>query len=141
MTFLRDRSVASGKIIGGHSGKGPGPEIMGASTLTGDKVVNGVGETLGEIREIMLDVPTGRIAYVVLEFGGFLGLGDKLFAVPWNALTLDADNECFILNVDKDRLKHAPGFDKDHWPAMAQAEWATEVHRFYNAEPYWRYHS
>src|SRR6266545_4609381 len=65
--------------------------VMGASTLTGDSVRNPAGEDLGKIEEIMIDVPTGRVAYAVLSFGGFLGLGDKLFAVPWGNLTLDED--------------------------------------------------
>jgi sporulation protein YlmC with PRC-barrel domain len=140
MTFTSGQFRAAGRIIGGHKGEGPGPEIMGASTLTGDAVVNALGENLGAIREIMLDVPNGRIAYAVLEFGG-LGLDDKLFAVPWNALTLDADNKCFILSIEKERLRDAPGFDKDHWPQLIQSEWAMQLHRFYNAEPYWRYDS
>src|SRR5665213_4459357 len=91
---------------------GPGPEVMGASTLAGDAVVDRNGDSLGEIKEIMVDVPTGRVAYAVLSFGGFLGLADKLFAVPWSALTLDTDNKQFILDVDKDRLNDAPGFDQ-----------------------------
>jgi len=80
-------------------------KVMGASTLTSDEVRNQSGEDLGKIEEIMLDVPSGRIAYAVLSFGGFLGIGDKLFAVPWQALQLNEDDKCFILNVSKDRLK------------------------------------
>lgn len=120
-----------------RSGSGPGPQVMAADTLTGDEVVNAAGESLGEINHIMLDVPSGRIAYAVLSFGGFLGMGDKLFAIPWSALTLDTEQNHFVLNVDKERLKGAPGFDKDHWPSMAQEQWAAEVHRFYGANPYW----
>jgi hypothetical protein len=73
----------------------------------------------------------------VLSFGGFLGVGDKLFAVPWRALKLDTDNKCFILDVDKDRLRDAPGFDKDHWPSMADTQWASKVHSYYGTRPYW----
>jgi sporulation protein YlmC with PRC-barrel domain len=128
-------------ISGGFDNRsGPGPQIMSASTLTGDEVVNQEGEDLGEIDHIMIDVPTGKIAYAVLSFGGFLGVGEKLFAVPWSALTLDADNRQFVLDIDKERLKDAPGFDKEHWPQMAQADWATEVHNFYGAKPYWERH-
>lgn len=116
---------------------GPGPEIMSASTLDGEKVVNSAGEDLGKIEDIMLDVTAGRIAYAVLSFGGFLGMGDKLFAIPWSALTLDVANKCFILDVPKERLEDAPGFDKDHWPAMAERSWATEVHAYYEVSPYW----
>jgi PRC-barrel domain len=110
---------------------------MAADTLEGDDVVNAQGEDLGVIKSIMIDVPSGRVAYAVLSSGGFLGIGDKLFAIPWNALTLDADNKCFVLNIDKERLKNAPGFDKDHWPSMADQRWATEVHSYYQTRPYW----
>ena len=106
-------------VGGGRPGKGPGPEVMAADTLEGDRVVNAAGETLGKIRDIMIDVPSGRVAYAVLSVGGLAGIGDKLFAIPWAALILDADNHCFVLNVDKEKLKNAPGFDKDHWPSMA----------------------
>lgn len=116
---------------------GPGPRLMTASTLEGDKVVNRQGEDLGEIDEIMLDVPSGRIAYAVMASGGFLGIGNKLFAIPWSALTLDTDNKCFVLDVDKQRMESAPGFDKDNWPAMADHEFGSQVHTYYGARPYW----
>jgi sporulation protein YlmC with PRC-barrel domain len=116
---------------------GPGPEIMDAATLIGDTVVNSSGEDLGKIEAIMLDVTSGRIAYAVLSFGGFLGMGAKHFAIPWSALTLDAGERRFILGVSKDRLQNAPGFDKEHWPSMADRTWATEVHAYYNVTPYW----
>jgi sporulation protein YlmC with PRC-barrel domain len=116
---------------------GPGPRLMTASTLEGDRVVNRQGEDLGEIDEIMLDVPRGRIAYAVMSSGGFLGMGDKLFAIPWSALTLDTDNKCFVLDVDKQRLQEAPGFDKDNWPNTADPEFDTRVHTYYGARPYW----
>ena len=85
----------------------------------------------------MLDMRSGRIAYAVLSFGGFLGMGEKLFAVPWNALTLDTDNKRSILNVEKDRLKDAPGFDNDNWPDMADTTWATGIHDYYGTQPYY----
>ena len=132
-------NIPSDKIVGSKvRGDGPGPEVMGASTLSGDSVVDRAGENLGQIKELMVDVPTGRVAYAVLSFGGFLGMGDKLFAVPWSALTLDADNKQFILDVDRERLKDAPGFDKNHWPSMAQSTWATTVYKFYGVDPYWQ---
>jgi hypothetical protein len=116
--------------------EGPGPELMGADTLLGNDVVNHLDEDLGDIKEIMLDMRNGRVAYAVLSFGGFLGMGDKLFAVPWNALTLDTENKCFRLNVEKSRLENAPGFDKDDWPDMADTTWANEVHSYYGTTPY-----
>lgn len=126
------------RIVGGEPNiSGPGPQVMAADTLEGDDVVNLQGENLGEIEHIMIDVPSGRVAYGVLSFGGVMGIGDKLFAIPWSALTLDADRECFVLDVDKGKLKNAPGFDKDHWPSMADRTWGEQVHTFYNQRPYW----
>jgi sporulation protein YlmC with PRC-barrel domain len=114
---------------------GPGPALMGADTLLGDSVVNGANEDLGDIKEIMLDMNTGQVAYAVLAFGGFLGMGEKLFAVPWQALHLDTVNHRFVLDVDKERLQSAPGFDKDAWPDMANAQWANQIHAFYGTDP------
>ena len=116
---------------------GPGPEVMDANTLAGDTVVNPAGEDLGKIKAIMLDVAHGRVAYAVLSFGGFLGAGNKLFAIPWKALTLDPVEKRFVLDASKERLEAARGFDKDHWPAMVDREWATDLHTFYDVEPYW----
>jgi sporulation protein YlmC with PRC-barrel domain len=117
--------------------QGPGPEIMGADTLVGNDVFNHKDEDLGDIKEIMLDMRTGRVGYAVLSFGGFLSVGEKLFAVPWNALVLDTKHKRFVLNVEKDRLKGAPGFDKDKWPDMADQSWAREIHSYYGTQPYW----
>jgi sporulation protein YlmC with PRC-barrel domain len=126
------------RVVGGRGNlSGPGPGVMAADTLQGDKVVNRQGESLGEIEDIMLDVPSGRIAYAVLSFGGVMGIGDKLFAIPWDALTLDADQHCFVLDIDQERLRNAPGFDKDHWPAMADRMWGEQVYSYYNVRPYW----
>ena len=114
---------------------GPGPALMGADTLIGDSVVNAQEEDLGDIKEIMLDMQTGQVAYAVLAFGGFLGMGEKLFAVPWQALHLDTVNKRMVLNVDKERLKNAPGFDKDAWPDMSDMSWASGIHSFYGTDP------
>ena len=116
--------------------KGPGPELMSAGTLIGDNVYNLKDESLGEIKEIMLDTRSGRVAYAVLSFGGFLGMGDKLFAVPWNALVLDSANKRFTLNVEKSRLESAPGFNKDQWPNMADQAWANGIHSYYGTKPW-----
>ena len=112
---------------------------LSASTMVGDKVRNLEGEDLGKIEEIMIDVEHGRVAYAVLSFGGFLGIGNKLFAVPWSALTLDAENKAFVLEMDKEMLEEAPGFDKDDWPDTVQDDrtWLSSVYEFYHRQPYW----
>ncbi|MDP4535778.1 PRC-barrel domain-containing protein [Alkalimonas collagenimarina] len=115
---------------------GPGPHLMGADTLIGNDVYNQKDESLGDIKEIMLDVTNGKVSYAVLSFGSFLGMGEKLFAVPWDALTLDTENKRFVLNVDKDTLSDAPGFDKKHWPNMADKTWTKSVDTYYaNTRP------
>jgi sporulation protein YlmC with PRC-barrel domain len=110
---------------------GPGPELMSAHTLRGEDVVNRKSEALGNVKEIMIDMHSGKVAYAVMSFGGFLGVGSKLFAVPWEALTLDSQHKRLILNIDKEQLENAPGFDKDHWPDMADPTWADAVHSYY----------
>lgn len=112
------------------------PRLMRADTLIGENVYNPEGIELGEIKDIMLDVKAGTIAYAVLSFGGFLGIGDKLFAIPWKALHPDEVYKRFILNVDKERLKSAPGFDKDKWPDMADPTWQNKVQSYYGAKPF-----
>jgi len=111
--------------------------VLSASTLKGDKVVNLQGEDLGSIEEIMIDLERGRVAYAVLSFGGFLGMGDKLFAIPWEALTVDTSEKRLVLNVDKELLKRAPGFDKSNWPDMTDRAWGTELYGYYGYKPYW----
>jgi sporulation protein YlmC with PRC-barrel domain len=116
-------------VDNGH--KGPGPELMGAKTLIGDHVHNLQNEHLGEIKEFMLDTRTGKVAYAVLSSGGMLSLGEKLFAVPFEALTLDTANKRLTMDVPKERIENAPGFDTDHWPDMADPQWAEELHGYY----------
>jgi len=105
--------------------------LMSASTLSGDDVKNVQGETLGHVKDIMLDTENNRVAYYVLSFGGLLGVGDKLFAIPPEALKLNTNDNCFILNIDKDLLKKAEGFDKDQWPDMADANFRVNLYRHY----------
>lgn len=105
--------------------------LLSAGTLAGTPVTNMAGEDLGHIEEIMLDLRTGNVAYVVVSFGGILGIGSKLFAVPWQALQIDQDNEQVIMNVDRELLENAPGFDDDNWPQTAEPAWLGEVYTYY----------
>ena len=109
---------------------------IGTSTLVGSDVYNYDDEHIGDVKEIMLNLFTGEIAYVVLSFGGIFGLGEKLFAIPWKAYTLDSTHQTLILNESKERLENAPGFDKECWPNMAEKGWINEVHTFYETRVY-----
>lgn len=113
-----------------------------ASTIIGTNVVNPEGEPLGDVKEIVIDPRTGRVAYAVVSFGGFLGLGKKLFAIPFSALEYNVTRSElygseYILHVSKERLESAPGFDSDHWPLMSDEKWHRDIHKYYERMPYW----
>jgi hypothetical protein len=131
-------TAAEGTRIGDGDGDRTGRFVMSSDDLVGDRVVNAANEDLGTVEHIMIDVATGRVAYAVLAFGGVFGLGEKLFAIPWAALTLEAEHRRFVMSIDKERLERAPGFDKDHWPVMADAPWAQRIHDYYGVRPYWK---
>jgi sporulation protein YlmC with PRC-barrel domain len=111
--------------------------VLSASSLKGDNVVNHQGEALGKIEEIMIDLDRGRIAFAVLSFGGFLGMGDKLFAIPWQAFSVDTIQKRLVLNTKKELLEKATGFDKSNWPNMADPTWGSTVYGYYGYKPYW----
>ena len=105
--------------------------IVKADDVVGVKVKNAQNEDLGEVEAVMLDKHDGYVHYVVLSFGGFLGMGEKLFAMPWEIFSYDDDEDCFIINVDKEKLKNSPGFDKDHWPNMSDTTWSQGVRDYF----------
>lgn len=107
------------------------PRFLSASTLNGDAVKNHKDESLGDLKDIMIDTTTGKVAYAVLSFGGILGMGEKLFAVPWQALVVDGENKQLLLEMDKEYLKNAPGFDKDHWPDFADQKFTDKMNAYY----------
>src|ERR1035437_8034703 len=111
--------------------------VPAKKTVIGSKVVNAQNEDLGKIEDLVLDAGAGRIAYAVLSFGGFLGMGDKYFAIPWNAFLFNLKENRAVLNVDKKKLESAPGFDKDNWPNMADSTWGTSIYTHYGYTPYW----
>ena len=113
-----------------------GIRMLSATTLIGDDVRNPDGEDLGTVKDLVIDLRNGRTAYAVLDFGGFLGIGNKLFAVPFEAMTVNTVEKHIILDVDKERLENAPGFDKNDWPQHANYDFVDEVHRYYGLAPY-----
>jgi hypothetical protein len=111
------------------------PRFLSASALVGAHVRNPQDESLGDLKDFMLDAESGKIAYGVLSFGGVLGIGNKLFAIPWDNFRVDAETERLVLDVPKERLKDAPGFDEDHWPNFAEPTFASEIRRHYATRP------
>jgi sporulation protein YlmC with PRC-barrel domain len=101
--------------------------VFKSSELIGKIVLNTANETLGKIVDVALYKNRGQVAYIVLAFGGFLGLGIKFFALPWNLLQYNSDKDIFLADI-----QNSPGFDKSEWPQSATTEWGVSVTSFYS---------
>ena len=110
--------------------------FMGAKTIIGEEVIGKNGKKLGKIEELMIDMRTQHVAYALMTFGGFLGMGERLFAVPFRAFHNDGIKGHLFLDVDEDSINNAPYIEKDNWPDMADKNWIREIHAFYGVEPY-----
>jgi sporulation protein YlmC with PRC-barrel domain len=113
------------------------PSVLSASTLEGDDVVNAAGTKLGTLKELMIDITSGELSYVVLSRGGLMGMGERLYAIPWGLVSIDGDNQQILLDLDEEFLDRSPGFDPDNWPEFSSQTWGEDLHRHYGVEPYW----
>jgi len=107
--------------------------VVKTREVIGVKVINAKNESLGKIEELIINKISGQVCYAVLSFGGFMGMGDKLFALPWNALKYNTQAEGFQLSIDKARLKNAPGFDKNNWPNWSDQQFTDSISAYYKA--------
>lgn len=107
------------------------PRTLSATSITGTSIRNRKGENLGSIKDLMLNTENSGVEYAVVSFGGFLGLGDKYFAIPMEAFEIDNKKEEFVLDVSRDKLENAPGFDKDNWPSTANDTFINKVYSHY----------
>lgn len=105
--------------------------------VIGSKVVNQQAESIGKVEDVVIDAGAGRIIYALLSFGGFLGVGNKYFAIPWNAFRFNLADKTAVLNVDKKLLENAPGFDKDNWPNFSDTTFGSRIYGHYGYTPYW----
>jgi hypothetical protein len=137
MTFEHNNQGLD-KILPESRDNSHAPRFMGATWPIGIDVYTPKGESLGTIKEVMLDMEHASVAYAVLATGGVLGIGEKLHAVPWRALTLKLEtlDRRFILDVDKERFEAASGFDKDNWPDMIDESWISQTNTYYGTEHY-----
>ncbi|MEW5744857.1 MAG: PRC-barrel domain-containing protein [Nitrospirota bacterium] len=109
-----------------------------ASKLIGMDVKNQQGEDLGNISDIIVNSFTGQIVYAIMEGDtGFLGVGDRNFAIPWKSFQPSVSGDELILNIDKERLSRAPYFTRNNWPNFADRRWEVDVYKFYGVSPYW----
>lgn len=125
--------ILQNENLSGVNREGKHPNVplkyLAATSIIGDKVHNSQDEHLGKIADIMVDITSGKIEYVVIEFGGFLTIGEKYFAIPFGLLRVDATNKAFLLDQTKEKLENAPGFDMNHWPET----------NFHAEETYWTF--
>lgn len=106
--------------------------VVKSSEVIGVSVESPENEKLGKIEELVIDKVNGNVRYAVLSFGGILGMGEKLFALPWKILKYNNDRGCFVINISKDKLKNANGFNKDNWPVnMADEEWNKAINNYF----------
>ena len=105
--------------------------------IVGTRVLTLKFEDAGKVEEVAIDVHTGRIAYLVISFGGVLGIGEKLYAVPWKSVQYHRDLNAYLLNVTPEQIEHAPGFERETWPPLSDPAWNQRIHDYYNVPPYW----
>src|SRR5919202_3068613 len=129
-SMLVTDALVQGGQAWGQAAPSPTPDVtlMRSSTLFSYRVKSPQGEDLGKIEEIMIVMELKRIAYAVLSFGDFLGLGDKWVPVPWDALTFKPDEKVLILNIEKEKLQKAPHFERATLPELADRQWGAVIH-------------
>ena len=113
-------------------------QVRLGSSLLGSTVKSPQGKDLGTIKDLVISPEDNRVVYAVLSFGGVLGLGEKLFAIPMSTLKQAAEAKTFVLEVDPERLQNAPEFNQNNWPQMTDSQWITSVYTFYGLQPYWQ---
>lgn len=111
--------------------------LIAADRVEGTSVYNRAGESLGTIDEVMIDKITGKVAYAVMSFGGFLGMGERHHPLPWGVLKYDTNLGGYVVDLDKDTLKNAPSYGKDETYDYEQRQSAQKLHDYYRIPPYW----
>ena len=106
-------------------------ERLTATSIIGDSLENTKGAVFGKISDLMINLDTGKIEYAVIESGGLLGVGKKMFAIPFNQMQINEDRELFVIDRDKDYIKESPGFDPDHWPGTNDHNYLDNVNSYY----------
>lgn len=127
-------------VMPGAAAQDVSPPLYKMSTIIGRAVESQHGNEVGQISEVVMEATTGNVAYAVVASDGFVGLGEKLFAIPWRALQQPTAAQTFRLDMTEEQLKQAPGFDKDQWPDLEDRHWGDTIHAYYGQSPYWGQH-
>lgn len=111
--------------------------LISSEKVVGSSVENTRGDNLGSINEIMIDKISGEVAYAVLKYGSFLGMGGKLFALPWDILTYNTERNAYVIDLPEEKLKNAPSFDEHNWPDFGNRDYDKELHEYYGSRADW----
>lgn len=111
--------------------------LISADKVQGTKVYNHAGEKLGTVEKVMIDKPTGKVAYALLSFGGFLGMGDQHHPLPWDLLKYDTKQNGYVVNLDKAQLEGAPTIESGQPVNWEDEAWGRRLHEYYDVRPYW----
>ena len=111
--------------------------LIASDKVQGTSVFNAEGENLGAIHDLMIDKPTGKVAYAIMSFGGFLGMGNQYHPLPWSILKYDTGAGGYVVNLDKQQLEGAPAYEEDTSPAWGDRAYETKIHDYYGVGPYW----
>lgn len=128
-------NTAAGQID--SATRGP---LFRASQLIGMGIQNNAGKNVGNINDLVLDASSGKIRYAAVTYGGFLGIGNKMFAVPFEAFKFqrdpnNAERSVLVLNVTEQQIEGAEGFDEENWPDFANANFTSDLDRRYGVDP------
>jgi PRC-barrel domain len=111
--------------------------LIGADKVQGTEVYNAAGEHIGEIHEVMIDKMSGKVAYAVMSFGGFLGMGANYHPLPWSILDYDTNVGGYVVNLTKEQLQAAPTYDDTTPPAWGDRSYEKNIHDYYSTPTYW----
>jgi PRC-barrel domain len=111
--------------------------LISADKVEGTSVKNRKGDSLGSIDTVMIDKFSGKVAYAVMSFGGFLGIGDRYHPLPWDVLRYEPKESAYVVDIDKTTLEKAPSLARDEYATMQDRDWGERVYRYYNVPPYW----
>jgi len=111
--------------------------LIAGDKVAGTDVYNTAGDSLGGIEDVMIDKRSGKIAYAVMSFGGFLGMGERYHPLPWSVLKYDTRQNGYVVGLTKEQLKAAPTFGEADVPAWGDRKYESSIHDYYKAAPYW----
>ena len=111
--------------------------LISSDKVDGTAVYNREGEKLGSIHSVMIDKISGKVAYAVMSFGGFLGMGDSYHPLPWHVLTYDTGQGGYVVDLDRNKLEEAPTYATSETPNWSDRRWGQQVHDYYGSRPYW----